>query len=221
MCPGLLSIGACPASHSHQVERTSLVGVGLAAVRCHSGLMADKFPSDFYVTCATVIPVLFLAVAVQGRTFESILRAYRTADQASAEDIAQRLRDAQSRGDSRREWAKQVRTNRWGSEHIKSSFSILTASFIVGAGTVGEVIALLTLYRVSEVTDGRFIVLVATLILVAAVAAGPFWASLQPSDAPLLPPPPGSITIQRTTPSEAEAADHQPGEPGPDDGTEP
>jgi hypothetical protein len=186
--------------------------------------MADKLPSDFYVTCATVIPVLFLAVAVQGRTFESILRAYRTADQASAEDIARRLRDAHSR----RERAKQVRQHRWSSARMKSSLSILTAFFIVGAGTVGEFIALLTLYRGSEVTtnqylvaSGRFIVLVATLILVAAVAAGPIWASLQTPDPPLLSPPPGSTTIQRTTPSEAEAADHQPGEPGPEDGTEP
>jgi len=37
--------------------------------------MAKNFNADFYVTCATVIPVLFLAVAVQGRAYESVLRS--------------------------------------------------------------------------------------------------------------------------------------------------
>jgi hypothetical protein len=36
--------------------------------------VTKHFNADFYVTCATVIPVLFVAVAVQGRTYESILR---------------------------------------------------------------------------------------------------------------------------------------------------
>ena len=31
--------------------------------------MTEKFNADFYVTCATVIPVLFLAAAVQGQAF--------------------------------------------------------------------------------------------------------------------------------------------------------
>jgi hypothetical protein len=35
----------------------------------------QSFNADFYVTCATVIPVLFLAVAVQGRAYESMLRS--------------------------------------------------------------------------------------------------------------------------------------------------
>jgi hypothetical protein len=176
--------------------------------------MAGKFPSDFYVTCATVIPVLFLAVAVQGRTFESIMRAYRTANQAFAEDMNRRLRYAQSKGYSRREWAKQVRKHRWSSAKFKSDFSIVTAFFIVGAGVVGEFIALLALYRGSEVTYGRLLALLATLILVAAVAAGPIWASFQPADLP------GGITIQRAAPREAETADNQPSETGSDAGVE-
>ena len=32
-----------------------------------------KFPVDFYVTVATVIPVLFLAIAVQGKTYQNML----------------------------------------------------------------------------------------------------------------------------------------------------
>jgi hypothetical protein len=37
--------------------------------------MTENFNADFYVTCATVIPVLFLALAVQGRTYEVVVQA--------------------------------------------------------------------------------------------------------------------------------------------------
>jgi len=45
--------------------------------------MSKSFPSDFYVTCATVIPVLFLALIVQGGTFEAILKTAQQAVQTS------------------------------------------------------------------------------------------------------------------------------------------
>jgi hypothetical protein len=47
----------------------------------HSLTMTRDFPSDFYVTCATVIPVLFLALIVQGGAHESLLRTARLAGQ--------------------------------------------------------------------------------------------------------------------------------------------
>jgi hypothetical protein len=164
--------------------------------------VADKFPSDFYVTCATVIPVLFLAIAVQGRTWESILHNYRTADQVASEDFARKWRDARSTW----ERAKVVFVRR-GSANFKSSNLTLAIVYIIAAGTFGEFMALLTLYRGSEVRSGRFIVFVATLILVAAVAAGPIRAAF--------------FVPQPSAPGEAEAADKQPREPGPDDRTEP
>jgi hypothetical protein len=160
----------------------------------------NKFPSDFYVTCATVIPVLFLAVAVQGRTWESMLRSYRTADQVASEDFARKWRGARSW----RERAKVVFVGR-GSANFKSSNLTLAILYVIAAGTFGEFMALLTLYRGSEVRGGRFIVFVATLILVAAVAAGPIRAAY------LLPQPPA--------PGEAEAANNQLGKPGPGNGT--
>jgi hypothetical protein len=36
------------------------------------------FNADFYVTVATVIPVLFLAIAFQSRTYENLLKALAT-----------------------------------------------------------------------------------------------------------------------------------------------
>jgi len=36
--------------------------------------MAESFNADFYVTCATVIPVLFVSLAVQAQSYEDSLR---------------------------------------------------------------------------------------------------------------------------------------------------
>jgi len=159
--------------------------------------VTDKFPSDFYVTCATVIPVLFLAVAVQGRTWESMLRSYRMADHVASADFARRWRDAQSG------WGGEGLLNlrRRGSANFKSSNLTLAIVYIIAAGTFGEFMALLSLYRGSEVNGGRFIVFVATLILVAAVAADPIRAAY--------------FVPQPTAPGEAEATSKQPGEPAP------
>jgi hypothetical protein len=37
--------------------------------------VTKHFNADFYITCATVIPVLYLALAVQGGTYEAMLKA--------------------------------------------------------------------------------------------------------------------------------------------------
>src|SRR5690242_1748039 len=36
--------------------------------------MTERFNADFYVTCATVIPVLFVSLTVQAQSYESVLR---------------------------------------------------------------------------------------------------------------------------------------------------
>jgi hypothetical protein len=41
--------------------------------------VAKSFPSDFYVTCATAIPVLFLVFAVRGNTYGEMLTVARKA----------------------------------------------------------------------------------------------------------------------------------------------
>ena len=119
--------------------------------------MTKHFPSDFYITCATVIPVLFLAVAVQGRAYEAVLRASLSAAQA-------RLGE---------QWTRQL------TPLLKSRLLKFTAYAIVVAGGFGELVALLVLYRGYEHPGERTTVLAATLVLVAAVASGPIWASVQ------------------------------------------
>lgn len=52
--------------------------------------MAANFDPNFYVTCATVIPVLFLAAAAQGAAaqgsaYDSIMKAWQKAEQTSQE----------------------------------------------------------------------------------------------------------------------------------------
>ncbi len=46
--------------------------------------MTKHFPSDFYVTCATAIPVLFVAIAVQRGPYRLLLQASMAATRATA-----------------------------------------------------------------------------------------------------------------------------------------
>jgi hypothetical protein len=113
--------------------------------------VAKSFDSDFYVTCATIIPVLFLAVAVQGRSYGSLLER----SLAVAQDV---------RGDG---WRQKL----W--PYIASRLLKFLAYTIWIAGGLGEGLALTVLYRSSATPDDRMMVYLATLVLVAAVATGP------------------------------------------------
>jgi len=159
------------------------------AVRCHSGFVAKNFNADFYVTCATVIPVLFLAVAVQGRAYESVLRAARMA--------------AQARHGKR--WTRQL-----GPVGIAVSLRLI-AYAVVFAGGYGEFLALWALYLRSELRGMRASVLAATVALVVVVSAGPALAYLGMGDTleklEHLP--------RRTASDEYEGAEDQSGDPRP------
>lgn len=140
--------------------------------------MATNFNADFYVTCATVIPVLFIAAAVQRQALIFLLN----------------------------------RVGRRTVRHRELQFLRFRAAVIVIAGVVGEVIALLALYWRSEMPWQRLMVLLATLILVAAVGVAPIrsyadWVE-QVLDHPTLEGPLG-----RATPGEDEVPGDQRGEP--------
>src|SRR5262249_44735457 len=55
----------------HPVSMTSLATLATLA---HAAPAAQPFNATFYATVATVIPVLFLALAVQGRLYEDLLK---------------------------------------------------------------------------------------------------------------------------------------------------
>jgi hypothetical protein len=110
--------------------------------------MGKNFPTDFYVTCATVIPVLFLALVVQGGTYEAMLRTARRA----AQTLPRRNRD-------------------YAAAELLPATAYLT--FIAGVG--GETLALFVLYRGSGDLATQEIVLITTLILLVVAVAVPGW----------------------------------------------
>lgn len=110
--------------------------------------MAKHVPTDFYVTCATVIPVLFLAIVVQGGTYESMLKAALD----GAHKQPQRSRDG------------------------AAAVLLPTVAYLTSAAALGgEAIALFVLYRGAEPQAARTLVLITTLILLAVTGAGPAW----------------------------------------------
>ena len=115
------------------------------------GLVSKTFNPDFYVVCATVIPVLFLAVAVQGNTYKAVL------------DTA--MKEAMTRASDG--WLRQV------SALARSRTLQIIGYLIWSAGAIGEILALQVLYQNHESPGSRITVFLATLILVVAAAAGP------------------------------------------------
>lgn len=118
--------------------------------RWHS-LQVATFQSDFYVTCATIIPVFFLAVAVQGTSYQDLLDTLIGVVSKVPVD------------------APPLRVF-WS--YVLSTLTNLLGFLVVIVGVAGEVMALYSLYLGRE--EGlRGVVLAATLILLIAVAAGP------------------------------------------------
>jgi hypothetical protein len=161
--------------------------------------VATNFDSSFYVTCATVIPVLFLAVAVQGAVqgllpYEAVLRWWRVVGHArdrAQEAILEPAMDVlvvqytnTAAPPKRWEWVRIAGAVgeslflvliSWVLVLI-SRFLALIAFAIVVAGAGGEFLALNVLYRGSQQSWERWFVLAATLVLVVAVAIGPVLA---------------------------------------------
>jgi len=128
--------------------------------------VAKPFPADFYVTSATVIPVLFLAVAVQGRAYESVLRTSR----AFVGQFWWSFRRS----------AAETGRSKWvllPVAFVLGMFANFSAVAIVFAGGLGEFLALYTLYTGTEQHGTRAFVFAATLVLLAAVVAGPVLAA--------------------------------------------
>jgi hypothetical protein len=108
------------------------------------------FQPDFYVTCATIIPLLFLTVAVQGTSYQNLLDA-----------IVKAARPPVNAPPLRQFWA-----------YAAGSLTLVSGFFVVGLGLWGELAALYALYLARE--DGkRGLVLAATLILLVAAAVEP------------------------------------------------
>ncbi len=118
--------------------------------------MTKTFPADFYVACATIIPVLFIAIAVQGNMIDEMMRVtLKTAGKTPG-----RL------GDS-----------------FVSVLLPVAAWVALAAGVIGEWGALGSLFSQSDSLTTRRLVMGMTLYLVAVAAAGPVGRYLQASNA--------------------------------------
>jgi preprotein translocase subunit SecG len=113
--------------------------------------VAATFQGDFYVACATVIPVLMLAFVVQGGTYESMLEAA----------------------------AKAARAPDGSRDRFAALLLPRAAGAALTAAVVGEVGALVGLYRGADTSAQRLITLLATLLLMIVVIAAPTWKFLQ------------------------------------------
>jgi hypothetical protein len=131
---------------------------------------APAFNGLFYATAATVIPVLFLALAVQGRVYTDLLRA------------------AQNYGHFRRTTLPPPELTagpaRWVFRLTMAAINAslwLAAWLIPLAGFYGELGAIVALYRRTDSNGIRLTVLAATLLLLVGVAAGPVIAISRPT----------------------------------------
>jgi hypothetical protein len=124
---------------------------------CHIDFVAKSFDPNFYIVCATVIPVLFLAVAVQGSAYKTVLEAAMTA-----------ARTKTSGG-----WTHQLRA-------LALSRTLQLIGYAIWcAGALGEVLALMVLYQDPEDSGTRITVFLATVFLTFVVGAGPLRAYAQ------------------------------------------
>jgi len=123
----------------------------------HDSAVRTTFNRDFYTTIATVIPVLYLALTVQGQLYGNMLR---------------------------RAWRGLLRKERdwgWSLRLLRLAISvglIVAAVAILAAGLGGEILAILVLYNASSALAGPW-VLLSVIVLIVAAAVGPFWAFLR------------------------------------------
>jgi len=136
---------------------------------------APPFNGLFYATMATVIPVLFVAAAVQGRTYQEMLkessRRYAVSIWQGNDPITLRkaVRSGSlTRSQAIREW---VDLRDWLSLAIASLYVALALVTVILA-TIGEVLSLLSLYY--QRADGSGLTILASgVLLTCMTAAGP------------------------------------------------
>ena len=128
---------------------------------------APVFNVTFYSVAATVIPVLFLALAVQGRMYENLMKAASDAVETGYRQV--------------RLWRQNpgsVRTREALGPFLTPYAAIGAAVAILAVGVIGEILALTSLYlrRPAGTPQGM---LTAVLILTVAAAAVPTLAIIR------------------------------------------
>jgi len=113
-----------------------------------------KFDASYYETAATVIPVFFLALTLQGRTYEDLMTRWRSS-------------------------ATQTPTELWPQiRFMLSAFVAIIVALAVFFGIYGEYLALRAVYTGKATSAIRQSVFVASIGLLAVVAAAPLYSFL-------------------------------------------
>lgn len=135
--------------------------------------MKDSFNADFYAAAATVIPVLYLAIAVQGSTFDATLR-WLYGIVARRSGIAARYTAG-----ARLAWLRKIPGNRGRRiTHVSialvaSTIVLFMAIALIGS-LVGETIAILALYD-RQSSSWQVLCVISVIFLAAVIALIPFW----------------------------------------------
>ena len=138
------------------------MGMSLLAL-AHSAPAAPSFNAALYTTVALIIPVLFLAIAVQGRAYENLLKTSVTAA-----------------NDSRWDQDPEPGMRQYTASTVAVMALWLAAYLTLICGAAGELVAILALAGQHAGVQADFAV-TAVLFLTAATAAGPavaLWRSM-------------------------------------------
>jgi hypothetical protein len=119
---------------------------------------APAFNGLFYTTAATIIPVLFLALAVQGNAYANLLKAFS---------------DVSAHPGHTWPWYRK------SAAIIASGVLLPTAYLIVVFGAYSEVVAVYALYQQQADPVAESGVLIGTVFMVIATVAGPAFAFLR------------------------------------------
>jgi hypothetical protein len=129
---------------------------------------APAFNSTFYATAATIIPVLFLAIAVQGHMYENLMKAASDAIETGYRQARLWRRSPSS-----------VRTRQVIGPFLTPYLAIGVAVVILIFGVSGEILALTSLYLQRPADGSPQSVLTAAAILTVATAAVPALAIIR------------------------------------------
>jgi hypothetical protein len=167
----------------------------------HTATAPPPFNGLFYATAATIIPVLFLAIAVQGRTYENLIKTF---------------------SDAFRDWTTPSRwIPRLPAGAIAFTASMAGLMLLYSAGS--EIAAIYALYHQQATRSTAQFILIAATFMIIMTAAGPtltYWRAV------ILPMARGSkwIITGRSSPyakPEAPGADQAAPAPHPQSNPEP
>jgi hypothetical protein len=127
-----------------------------------AGHAAPAFNGLFYATAAAIIPVLFIALAVQVPVVDDLIEATETAIRA----FRKRMPDLTAQG--------QISAGRALAGSFIVSLPGLAAAVIIFLGTLAEILAVVVLYRQRADSTTGFYVILGTIVLILAVAWRPF-----------------------------------------------